>query len=453
MKNKTLFDKLEEYSESGALPMHMPGHKRRASSLRSLDKLDITEIDGFDDLHDPHGVIADIEKRAALLWGAERSHILVNGSTCGILAGIYALAKRGDRIVMARNCHKSVYHAVELLDLKPTFIMPEILCGGLFCGKVSAEQVSDAIKDCPEKPALVVITSPTYEGVISDISGIAGVCRSQGVPLLVDEAHGAHLDVVDGFSGGAVKAGADIVIQSLHKTLSCLTQTAVAHVRERFDEPFMHALDIFETSSPSYLLMASADECITELQENSKIISGRWNAVIGAAARKLAGMKNLELFECPDKDKSKLVILTGKAGISGRELADMLRNRFDIEVEMSAPYHIIAMSGEGDSEETLSQFADALFKIDGELVLAEPAIVPTISALPPVEMSITEALSAKNKRVHLTDALGKVSADYIIPYPPGIPLIIPGERFTAGTIKAVSSALPDEQTVKIVAAD
>ena len=433
--------------------MHMPGHKRRASSLRSLDKLDITEINGFDDLHDPHGVIADIEKRAADLWGAERSHILVNGSTCGILAGIYTLAKRGDRIVMARNCHKSVYHAVELLDLKPTFIMPEILCGGRFCGKVSARQVSDAINSCSEEPALVVVTSPTYEGIISDIRGIADVCESYGVPLLVDEAHGAHLDVVDGFQGGAVNAGADIVIQSLHKTLSCLTQTAVAHVRECFDEPFMHALDIFETSSPSYLLMASADECITELRENGGILSERWNEALDSARRKLSELKNLELFESPDQDRSKFVIITVKAGISGSELSDMLRNRFNIETEMSAPGHIIAMSGEGDSEVSLSRFADALLKIDEELTLSDLEDLPSLPSLPPLVMSITDAMRAKNKRVSLDDALYEISADYVTPYPPGIPLVIPGERFTADTIKAVCAAMPDVQTVKIVSAD
>ena len=433
--------------------MHMPGHKRRASSLRSLDKLDITEINGFDDLHDPHGVIADIEKRAADLWGAERSHILVNGSTCGILAGIYTLAKRGDRIVMARNCHKSVYHAVELLDLKPTFIMPETLCGGRFCGKVSARQVSDAINSCSEEPALVVVTSPTYEGIISDIRGITDVCESYGVPLLVDEAHGAHLDVVDGFQGGAVNAGADIVIQSLHKTLSCLTQTAVAHVRECFDEPFMHALDIFETSSPSYLLMASADECITELRENGGILSERWNEALDSARRKLSELKNLELFESPDQDRSKFVIITVKAGISGSELSDMLRNRFNIETEMSAPGHIIAMSGEGDSEVSLSRFADALLKIDEELTLSDLEDLPSLPSLPPLVMSITDAMRAKNKRVSLDDALYEISADYVTPYPPGIPLVIPGERFTADTIKAVCAAMPDVQTVKIVSAD
>lgn len=226
-----LLSRLEALCQSDTLPMHMPGHKRNllAPYLRALGaQLDITEIDGFDNLHAPSGILRQAQARAARLWGAEESYFLVGGSSAGILAGLYAAANRGDEVLIARNAHKSVFHALELCGYRPHFFLPpRIPETGLF-GSVTPAQ-AQAMLDSYPQAKLLLLTSPTYEGVISDIAGIARVCHQRGVILLVDEAHGAHLGLGGGFPGGAVQGGADLVVQSLHKTLPSLTQTAILH--------------------------------------------------------------------------------------------------------------------------------------------------------------------------------------------------------------------------------
>ena len=214
--------------------MHMPGHKRNVEGIEFLEELgakyDITEIDGFDDLHNPHGILKDAMQKAASLWQSDNSFFLVNGSTCGILAAVAACSKvcGNGKLIMARNCHKSVYNAAELNALTPIYIVPPAVEGFGFCGSISPKAIEIAVADNPGTP--VILTSPTYEGILSNISEIAVICHMYGSPLVVDEAHGAHLNLSPYFLGGAISAGADIVIQSLHKTLTGLTQTGLLHL-------------------------------------------------------------------------------------------------------------------------------------------------------------------------------------------------------------------------------
>ena len=455
MKDKPIFDLLKEHSASGDLPMHMPGHKRDGSLLRGLLAFDITEIPGFDDLHDPRGIIAYAEESAARVWGAERAHILVNGSTVGILAAFHALCSRGERVIVARNCHKSVYHAIELLDLDARFITPEIHGNDLFYGEILSNNVGKAIADSlaeGKKPALAAITSPTYEGVISDVAAISAVCREYGVPLLVDSAHGAHLGVIPGFPGSAVKAGADVVVLSLHKTLASLTQTALILCPASLDTRITHALDIFETSSPSYLLIGSADECIRRVEENAGEISSRWLSALADCRKRLSALRSLELI--PVDEPSKLIISTAKCGITGGELAITLKNRFSITVEAALPGYVIAMTGAGDSPESLGRFADALLAIDGEpadgtCYRLRTDKLPPLSA-PPVSLPVSAALRLPRESVPLDKAADRICAEYITPYPPGIPLIVPGETVTEEAAEAIRFYLPDRNTVLCV---
>ena len=255
----SLTERLGQYAASDAYPFHMPGHKRRPGALGGAlpEALDITEIDGFDDLHDPEGVLAEAMERAARLYGSKKARFLVNGSTCGILAGIHAAAPRGSTVLVARNCHKSVYHAIELLDLRPVYLAPRLDVRSGVAGSIDPAEVETALAAHPDAK-LVVITSPTYEGVMSELPGIALRCRRAGVPLLVDEAHGAHFGLRGGFAASATGC-ADLVVQSLHKTLPSPTQTALLHWNSDLIpfEAVEHGLDIFETSSPSYPLMAA----------------------------------------------------------------------------------------------------------------------------------------------------------------------------------------------------
>ena len=254
----SLTKKLTEYSKT-KLPFHMPGHKRAFKKSPIPYNIDITEIDGFDNLHDPKGVLKETANLAKKLYSSVESYPLVNGSTCGILAGIYSLTRYNKNILIARNCHKSVYNAAEVLDLNVHYVLPEMYDGGIW-GTVSAESVEELIK--LHNIGTVVITSPTYDGVISDVSAIFDACKRCGAFLLIDCAHGAHL-----FD---LHKTCDISVLSLHKTLPSLTQTAVLNVfSDRVDEArVQHGLSIFETSSPSYILLASIDECLRYMLKN-----------------------------------------------------------------------------------------------------------------------------------------------------------------------------------------
>lgn len=263
-------DELCKLASSDMYPLHMPGHKRRLDCDINPYTYDITEIDGFDNLHAAEGIIKEAEERAAALWGAKSSFFLVNGSTCGILAALStALPKKG-HLLMARNSHKAAYHAAYLRELQVTYLYPVFTEFGIQ-GGILPEQVEAAL-EADESIEAVFLTSPTYDGIVSDIEKIAEIAHQHGIPLIVDEAHGAHLGFHPYFPKSAITLGADVVIQSLHKTLPAPTQTAILHWNSSYikKERLEWFLNIYETSSPSYLFLASMDECVRLLTEEKE---------------------------------------------------------------------------------------------------------------------------------------------------------------------------------------
>lgn len=431
----------------------MPGHKRNPlmGDLASLGAvLDITEIEGADNLHGADGLLLSVMERGAALWGSDSSHLLVNGSTGGILAALSAVTHRGDKILVGRNCHKSVYHGVELLGLRPVFLMPEYAEPLGVYGRLDAAAVAAAIADHGDAVCLIM-TSPTYEGYISDVHAISELCHGAGLTLVVDEAHGAHLDLSPHFRGGAVRAGADIAVQSLHKTLPALTQTAILHVKGNRVEKhaLAHSLAVFQTSSPSYLLMASAEQAIAISEEQERF--HRWYGLIKELYRTTADLKHISLLtETADRDASKLVI-RGKDGI---ELAAFLRRR-GIETEYATHSFVLAMTGLGDRPEGFELLGAALRAADAELGDNAKASLRYPCCEGELVMDIETAVKADCELVPLSGAAGRIGAEYVWAYPPGIPLLIPGqpvdERLAALDTKGLHSdrgALPLVAVVK-----
>ena len=476
----SLQERLGAYAASGALPFHMPGHKRNldaAPFLASLGGgLDITEVDGFDDLHHARGVLKEEMDRAAALWGAERTFFLVNGSSCGLLSAIWALGMGGGRAVVARNCHKSVYHGLELCGLTVRWLRPH-WCGPLgIWGSIPPVVVEEALEEIPDA-RFVLITSPTYDGVLSDIASIAALCHRRGVPLIVDEAHGAHLGFF-GFPDGAVKLGADLVVQSAHKTLPSLTQTALLHVGGSglVDAAGVErALSIFESSSPSYLLLASLSGCVRWLESPGAL--SPWQRGLAAFDR---GIEDLTRLYAAGRgraagesypgvfgwDPSKILIF----GRNGFVLMDELRERFGVELEQAQPHYALALTGAGDDERSLTRLARALCVLDGESANSPPgsgadfsdvhtptpapgASIPGPCLLgapfspppdiPPARLEPREALAAPWEALPLGQAAGRVCAQYLGVYPPGIPLAVPGEELTPALLKQLAD-LVDE---------
>ena len=444
MEQSSLLAQLEKLAASGMAPMHMPGHKRNealAGYLHRLSaRLDITEITGFDDLHEPEGLLQEAQARAAALWGARQSWFLVNGSTAGVLAGVRALAPAGSRVLVARGCHRSVYSALELCRLRPVFLQPDPVPGWSFSGPVSPDTLAAALARCPDAK-LIILTSPTYEGVLSDLPALVRLAHGAGVPVLVDEAHGAHLGLFGAFPAGAVAAGADLVVQSLHKTLPSLTQTALLHQAGPLADPaaVQAQLRVFQTSSPSYLLMASIDGCVGWLAEEGPRALPAWRQRLARFRAELGPLHRLRLLGDEPSlpfalDPGKIVI--GSGPLTGGQLKDRLREEFSLELEMAGADWALAMTGAGDTDETLASLAAALRRIDDSLPAAPPPAPPLPAwPLPDAPLAPWQAVESPAEPLPLACCAGRVSAEYLWAYPPGAPVLVPGERIDGSLLE------------------
>lgn len=441
----SLYDKLIEYNKSDYYGFHMPGHKRNEKMFgtRLPYGIDITEIDGFDDLHHAETLIKDQEERAARLYKAEETHFLVNGSTVGILSAILGVTNRGDKILVARNCHKSVYNAMELNGLRPIYIYPEYEKDLQINGEVSGEKIEILLNENPDVKA-VMIVSPTYDGVLSDVEKIAQIVHKRGIPLIVDEAHGAHFGFHPYFPENSNVKGADIVIHSVHKTLPSLTQTALIHINgEIVDrEKVRKYLHMLQSSSPSYILMASIDRCMELLESEGDTLFELYAQRIDVLRTELQGLKHLEILQTEQFDRSKFLISVKKTGITSKKLADILLHTYHLQMEMTGGTYVLAMTALGDTKEGFERLKRALFEIDQSLSdeKQEDYLPVELPKLPLV--CTNEEIERKkcgNEELILWKAsIGRISTEYAYVYPPGIPLIVPGEQITQEAIQVLA---------------
>lgn len=419
----------------GVYPFHMPGHKRNPSFLS--DCPDITEITGADDLHHPDGLIADSQGRAARVFKVKRTFFSTCGSTACILTAISACTKTNDRVLIARNCHRSVYNAVLINSLDCDYIMPASQ-EGLGCfGEVTADSVSRALEAAPA--AAVVITSPTYEGIVSDIAGIADAVHKMGALLIVDAAHGAHLGFSESFPPSARHLGADIVIESAHKTLPCLTQAAFLHVcSDRVEENRVRtAFSVFNTSSPSYPIMASIDSAVGLIEREGDRLFGTLSDRIDAFYDAVSGLRHLSVYKDGHHDKSKILIVCSNADISGFELKELLLAEYRIECEMALPDYVLCMTCVADTKEGFDRLGRALCELDKRLSSKVHAVSRCLPNKPEVRMTMKSAAESRTERFALEDSVGRISADFVYAYPPGSPMIAPGELITEDTVSAI----------------
>lgn len=440
-----LYGNLKKYCESDAYPFHMPGHKRRLiPEAGNPYAIDITEIDGFDNLHHAEGILKKVQERAAALYGSEETHYLVNGSSGGILAAVSACTTRNGKLLMARNCHKAVWHCAQIRGLRTSYLYPHTvqLSEGMASlnGSINPQDVEEMLQKEPDIEA-VLITSPTYDGVVSDVSAIAKIAHKYGVPLIVDEAHGAHFGFHPYFPESSVKLGADIVIHSLHKTLPSPTQTALLHVngilvnREKLRE----YLGIYQTSSPSYLFMAGMDWCVNLLAQESDRLFDEFAVRLRRFYEEVAGLKHIHVMEAKKgksifaRDPSKIIITAG--GKSGLWVDNILRDRFHLELEMAAGDYALALTSLADTDEGFERLSGALWELDGEAGIWESVQKSRKQDAPQClqgkqVLTIAEAKEHIGEEVCLCESAGKISKEYCYLYPPGIPLLVPGEEIS-----------------------
>ena len=476
-QEELLINRLAAYARSDMYPFHMPGHKRRTGPEESFMNsctdsftnpfaVDITEIEGFDNLHHPEGILKDSMKWAADVYGADQTYYLINGSTGGILAAVCGSVPRGGRILVSRNCHKSVYHGICLNQLKTSYVYPQEIEGLGIQGGITAEDVDRMLNRYMDTQA-VLIVCPTYDGIVSDIEAIARIVHRAGLPLIVDEAHGAHFRYDAMFPVSALDLGADVVIQSVHKTLPSLTQTALLHIkcnrpdggcyadRERIDR-YIHMV---QSSSPSYVLMASIENSIYQMEQTDMAPYGKQ---LHKLRRRLGQMRHLRLADTGligqagirDLDISKIVVSTrgtclypaedGLTGFTGAQLDDILRREYHLEMEMCGADYVTAITTVMDSGEGLERLGDALTRIDSQLT--DAGYKPdgrrgdqksVYSMRCDTAMSMGEAMEEKMASVGLEDSAGCISGEFVYIYPPGIPIVAPGEWISRPILEVI----------------
>lgn len=451
-KKKPIIEGLERFRQQQNISFHVPGHKHGELShlpqaFKDVMRYDVTELSGLDDLHYPEEMILEAENLLADTYGATKSFFLVGGSTVGNLAMIYATCNKDDTIIVQRNAHKSIFHAIELVGAKPIFVSPLWDEQTMSATHVTYRDLKEAVENYSEAKA-VVLTYPTYYGMTSnDIQQQIAYCHEKGIPVLVDEAHGAHFNACTLFQPSALTLGADVVVQSAHKTLPAMTMASFMHVKSALIEAdkIHHYLRMLQSSSPSYLLLASLDDARyyvqTYMESDGAYIIEKKNQWVDA----LRAIGSLEVIEVDDP----LKVLLRVNGYSGFQLQEALeaKNVYGELADANQVLFVLPLLKQGHTY----PFAEIRVRIKEAITtLLNTAKTDSITAsqtayhfVPITEPIYTfnEVASLKKEWLPYMRTMGRISANMIIPYPPGIPLLVPGERITVAKLSQLEELL------------
>jgi arginine decarboxylase len=452
-QNRTpLFDTILNHAKNRVVSFHTPGHKNgrgvdsrlRSFTGRNMYYMDVTVFPEVDSLHDPQGPIKKAQQLMARAYGVEHSFFLVNGSSVGNMIMLMAACQPGDSVIVSRNAHKSTMSGIILSGVWPIWVQPKVDQNLDILFDSSPEQIEEALRRYPEAKA-VFVTSPTYNGVTTDLVKIADICHSRGKILLVDEAHGPHLKFHKDLPVSAVEAGADLCVQSTHKILSALSQGSVIHFQSDLVDitRLRRVVSLLQTTSPSYITLSSLD-----LARRQAVLHGEpmLSRVIRYAEGGRKQINTLKHFSCftrndiasrgYDLDVTKLTINVTRSGFSGHEIDDILSKEYKIQVDASDLFNLIAIMGIGSDKSDVDKLTSALAEIDRKYhgsaqnwVLQIPTLTTEMVMVPRDVF-----LLYKSKRVPLSKAAGQISAQTLTPYPPGIPVLIPGERITQSIV-------------------
>lgn len=442
-----LFEALKNYHSRNVIPFDVPGHKHGAGLPELADyigkkvlEIDVNAMECLDNISNPIGVIKEAEELAARAYGASNAFFLVNGTTSGVQAMIMAACRPGEKIILPRNAHKSAVAGLILSGAIPVYIQPEINEGlGIAMG-ITQESVKDTIANHPDARAIFVI-HPTYYGAVSDLEAIIEIAHRHEMAVLVDEAHGAHFHFHPQLPHSAMQLGADASASSTHKTGGSLTQSSLLLLKDSLLDPsyMKTTLNLTQTTSASYLLMTSIDIARKQLATRGKDILDRLLLTVRRAKQELNAVDGLyafgsELIGTPGVfhfDDTKLGINVRKLGLSGYETEKLLRDEHNIQVELADMYNILAITAVGDNDGSVASLVQALKSIAKQNSNGKVRrITRGMLKNPEVVVSPRDAYYSIKKPVKLGDAVGCVSGESIMAYPPGIPLVTPGEMIT-----------------------
>jgi arginine/lysine/ornithine decarboxylase len=447
-----LYDKLILHKNSQPISLHVPGHKNGAlfptageASLKELLKLDVTELTGLDDLHSPDGVIHDAEDLLSKLYKVKKSFFLINGSTVGNLAMIMSAIEEEEIVLVQRNCHKSIINGLQLANAHPVFLSPEVDEEWKVAGGVSYETVHSALKRFPNAKALIV-TYPNYYGMVYELEEIIQLAHQHNIPVLVDEAHGAHFIAGEPFPVSAVALGADVVVQSAHKTLPAMTMGSFLHFNSNLIsinllEKYLHLL---QSSSPSYPIMASLDIARSYLGTLNKKDKDYLHGQINHFKECLSLLPNIRVLSYKNGQGDPLKItIQSTANVSGFELQKKLEEQ-KIFAELADPYNllfVVPLLKEGMEyhfDEIIRRARVAFAEAPNNRAVPNKEGVPFYKrGFSSLEISFKAMKNRSIKKASLHHAIGEIAAEMIIPYPPGIPILFPGEKITPKDVQQI----------------
>ncbi|MGB9887443.1 MAG: aminotransferase class I/II-fold pyridoxal phosphate-dependent enzyme [Moorellales bacterium] len=442
-----LFEAVQKYLAEDIIPFHVPGHKQGRGVPELVACLgpqamamDLTCLPGLDNIFNPHEALAEAQELAAEAYGADYAYFLVNGTTSGIQAMIMAVCQPGDKIIIPRNAHKSALGGLIMSGARPVYLRPEVNPDFGISTGIRPEQVEEALQEHPDAKAVFVVY-PNYYGTAADLPGIVAVAHHYGVPVLVDEAHGAHFAFHPELPPSAMQVGADMAAVSTHKLLGSLTQSSMLLLREgRLDHRHVKAvLNLAQTTSPSYLLLCSLDLARKQAATCGREIFSRVLDLAEKCREELRQIRGLKVLGrevvgrpgCWALDPSKIVVNVTSLGLSGYEAEALLRQRYRVQVELSDLYNLLFLITLGDTPETVGALVAALRDLaEGRVRRKVRKFTPPLPSLPPVAALPREAFYSETRVVPLEEAAGEISAEAITAYPPGIPLVCPGELIT-----------------------
>ena len=450
MSERPIISFLTDHADKHTVSFHMPGHKGSAiykkfgytEFLEKMMDCDITEIIGADNLFQTEGILKAAQEEYAKLYGVKRAYMLVNGTSGGVIAAIMASVPKGGKLVMARNSHKAIYNALLLADIQPVYAYPEMIEEYGISGEITAEEITRCLDENPDASA-VILPSPNYYGICSDIRKIAEIVHARGKILIVDQAHGAHLKFFSdcGFSDmpqSAEEQGADIAVNSIHKTLASFTQSAALTFNSDLLDHYTleDKLQMIQSTSPSYILMGSLDINADIIKNHKEEVFTAWHDALAYFYAEAENISGLAVIRDAKLDFTKINLDMSAYGLSGAELEQMLMEK-GIYAELTTGNILMCMTGIGNTKADMEKLLEALREIAASHPLAEGK-----KQTPPAVLEARFELCAvpsKKERVPLSEGAGRICASSIIPYPPGIPFICPGERITDEVITYIAA--------------
>ncbi|MCU0534846.1 MAG: aminotransferase class I/II-fold pyridoxal phosphate-dependent enzyme [Hydrococcus sp. Prado102] len=461
-----LLDFLLDNIEQATVSFYTPGHKRGRGTSERISNLlgdrvfqyDLPDLPGLS-LFASEGAIATAQKLAAEAFGADRTWFLVNGSTCGVMAAMMATCAPGDKIILPRNIHKSAIAGLILSGARPVFVMPEYDPLLDLSHSVTPDAIAQALAQHPDAKAVMVVY-PTYHGVCGDIESIARCVHQYDIPLLVDEAHGAHFAFHRDFPAPALAAGADLVVQSTHKTLSAMTQASMLHLQGFRIDPMRvkKTLQLLQSTSPSNLLLASLDAARQQMATQGEVLMERTLKLAETARSRIEQIPNLSVLK-PEQaitpgfhalDLTRLTVTVAGLGIDGFTADEIFDQKLGVTAELPTWQHLTFIITLGNTQEDIDRLVGAFERLSKEFKKEEK--IHNIISSPYFQeqdkgqsqlpfLSPRDAFFAPTETVSIEDAIDRISAETICPYPPGIPTLLPGEKITADAIAFLQKVL------------